>query len=116
MQIQLKEPNIWLASEPVDFRKSINGLSAIVVDQFQQKIGDSIFIFYNGSRKKVKLLCCHRNGMMLIYKSFDRKKLFLKRDAGGLCSLDELQLSWLLAGLDWIEMSNIGGVSFDDFF
>ena len=56
MQIKLTAPKIWMASEPVDFRKAIDGLSALVAKHFHQGLEDHLFIFYNRARNKLKLL------------------------------------------------------------
>lgn len=116
MQIQLKAAKIWLANEPVDFRKAAYGLSQIVASHYQKRLDDSIYVFYNRARNKLKLLAYHRNGMMLVYKSLDKKRFTLKEPVGDLFELTEQQLSWLLAGLDWLEMSRFEPEVFDDYF
>ena len=116
MQIQLKAPKIWLANEPVDFRKAINGLSELIVNHYNHRLENNIYIFHNRAKNKLKLLAYHRNGMMLIYKSLDKKKFTLKKEHGGLYELSEPQLSWLLAGLDWISMSEFDEIGYDDYF
>jgi len=116
MQIQLKAPKIWLASEPVDFRKAINGLTELVVKNFADRLDDHIYVFYNRSKNKLKLLAYHRNGTMLIYKRLDKKRFTLKRNESGLCEMSEEQLSWLLAGLDWVNMSEFNELKYDDYF
>lgn len=115
MQIQLKSNKIWLASEPVDFRKAIDGLGALVCQHFKHKLDDSIYIFYNRSKNKLKILSYHRNGMMLIYKRLDNRRFTFKQDSTGLYAVDAKQLSWLLAGLDWVEMSVHKELTYDDY-
>jgi len=116
MQIELKAPKIWLASEPVDLRKSINGLSAIVLQHFKQRLDNHIYVFYNRSKTKLKLLAYHRNGAMLIYKQLDRRKFTLHTDDKLLCEITAQQLSWLVAGLDWVNMSAFDELIYDDYF
>ena len=44
---------VYLASSPIDGRKAINGLSACVMDAFNQKLMDgSVFVFYNHARNR----------------------------------------------------------------
>ena len=39
---------IYVSAECVDFRKAINGLSALVVEQFASPVTDgSVYVFYN---------------------------------------------------------------------
>jgi|TARA_B100001964_G_C14231866_1_gene600419 transposase len=116
MQLHLKASKIWFATEPVDFRRGINGLSTMVVSQLASQIQAGIYVFYNRAKNKLKLLAYHRNGMMLIYKCLDKKKFTISHTESALYEMDEKQLSWLLAGLDWVEMSVSEGLVFDDYF
>ena len=113
MGIKLSSPKIWLATEAVDFRKSIDGLCELIQRQFEWELKESIFIFLNRDRKKVKLLMWHKNGFVLIYKRMERGCFTLLRAESALIALDEKQLSWLLAGLDWEAMSNWQELAFD---
>ncbi len=116
MQLQLSAPKIWIASEPVDFRCGINRLSEHVVSALGQRVGDQLYVFYNRSRNRLKCLAHHRNGMMLIYKQLDKKKFTLKKGKSGLLEITEEQLSWLLAGLDWVGMSSFPEIKYEDYF
>lgn len=108
-------PKIWLANQAVDFRKSIDGLSEIIISNFDLNPKENIFIFYNQVRSKVKILVWHGNGFVLIYKRLEQGR-FTVQKTNGLVSLDEKQLSWLLAGLDWFSMSHWRELEFDDCF
>ena len=60
---------VYVYLHPVDFRKSINGLSALVelelkLDPFMP----ALFVFGNRQRDKVKVLYWERNGFVLWYK------------------------------------------------
>lgn len=116
MHIQLNAPKIWLATEPVDFRSGINKLSEHVVTQLDRCLGDQLYIFFNRGKNKLKLLAQHRNGMILIYKQLHKKKFTLKVSDAGLVEIEARQLSWLLAGLDWIALSDFPEEVYDDYF
>lgn len=116
MQIRLTAPKIWLANEAVDFRKAIDGLQEIVATQFEHPLEDHIYVFYNRAKNKLKLLAQHRNGSVLIYKRLDKKRFTLRQNKTSLYEIDEKQLSWLLAGLDWINMCEFNELSYDDFY
>lgn len=116
MQIQLSATKIWIADEPVDFRKAIDGLSALVTGHFNHRLEAGIYIFYNRGRDKLKLLARHRNGMLLVYKRLEHRRFTIQENATGLYEIDERQLSWLLAGLDWVEMSSHTDLAYDDFY
>lgn len=116
MELKLSAPKIWLFSEPVDFRKAIDGLSAIVSQHLTETLGDQLFVFYNRGRNKVKILARHRQGMVLIYKRFEKKRLTVKRDTCAVFELNATQLSWLLAGLDWVALSDFPAGCYQDYF
>ena len=116
MQIKLSAAQIYIATEPVDFRKSAHGLSLIVMNQLNANLKDAIYIFYNHAKNKVKILGYHRNGMMLIYKILDKKKFTFNAGGAPVVSITKKQLSWLLAGLDWVSMSENSELLFEDYF
>ena len=105
-----------MADKPVDFRKAINGLSALVVHHFNHRLENNIYIFHNRARNKLKILAYHGNGAMLIYKCLDKSRFTLKEEPSGLYEIDEKQLSWLLAGLDWINMASFESLGVEDYF
>lgn len=114
MRLKLSSPKIWLATEAVDFRKSIDGLCELIKSNFVSNFKESIFIFYSSDRKKIKILTWHGNGFVLIYKRLEQGCFAIQRSEQGLIELDENQLSWLLAGLDWFLMSQWKELEFND--
>ncbi len=60
---------VYLCREPVDFRKSIDGLSALVEQHLQMNpFSNAVHVFVNKKRDKIKALYWHRNGFCLWYK------------------------------------------------
>lgn len=116
MQIRLNAAEIWLASEPVDFRKALQGLTTIVHQHYQKHLKDSLYIFYNRGRNRIKCIGCHRQGMMMIYKVFDKRRFYVETETKALTPLNEHTLSWLLAGLDWQMMSHCNELDYPDYF
>ena len=116
MSLKLSSPQIWLATQAVDFRLSIDGLSQLIESKFNRDLKEGLFIFYNKTKKKVKILTWHKNGFVLIYKRIENGCFSVGCSAEGLTTLDERQLSWLLAGLDWASMSAWKELEFDDYF
>ena len=116
MQIQLSAPKIWLATDPVDFRCGINRLSEYVATHLDRRLEDHVYVFYNRAKNKLKLLARHRKGMMLLHKQLDKKHFTLMRSDAGLIELNDRQLSWLLAGLDWVLMSDYPEQEYEDYF
>ncbi len=116
MQLKLSSPKIWLATAAVDFRCSIDGLCEMVQSQLAMDAKEGIYIFYNRDRKKIKILTWHRNGFVLVYKRLEQGRFTIRQSEHGLITLDERQLSWLLAGLDWNAMSGWNELEFDNYF
>jgi len=116
MQIRLSAPQIWIASEAVDFRMQANGLSELVAKEFKRGLDKHIYVFYNRGKDKLKLLAHHRNGVVLVYKRLEKKKFTLKENGALLYTVTEQQLAWLLAGLDWITMSHEEDGPYEDYY
>jgi len=94
---------VYLHCEPVDFRKQINGLSAIVEQELEvNPFGDALFVFVNRRRTSIKALYWHRNGFCLWQKRLEKQRFaWPNADTMGLtCSLSVRELEWLLEGFD----------------
>jgi transposase len=63
---------LFLADSPADFRKSFDGLSAIVESSFGIEIRSGhVFIFINRRGNQVKLLFWERDGLCLVSKRLE---------------------------------------------
>jgi len=117
--ISFDQQQIYLYSQPIDMRKSINGLSYIISDLSNQSVQDgSLTLFYNRARDKVKLLYWDRNDFVLIYKRLEKGRFkIIKYDENtDVATLDNKQLSWLLAGLDYDLMSQNKALNYSGFY
>lgn len=116
MQLKLSSPRIFIYTEVVDFRRSIDGLYALIHSQFDSQLREDIFVFFNRRYDKIKLLAWHGNGFVLLYKRLEQGRFTKGVEKPGLHSLNEKQLSWLLAGLDWKSMSDWSTLEYQDFY
>lgn len=91
---------IFVYRHPVDMRKQIDGLVALVSGELGRHPADrSLYVFCNRGRDKIKLLIWHRNGYWLMYKRVERQR-FAWPDwfSGDTLQLTEAQLDYLLDG------------------
>lgn len=116
MHISFAEKKIWLCTTAVDFRKAVNGLCAVVVEELKDNPGDGLYIFYNKARNRLKILGWHGNGFILLYKRLEKGRFMPNAKPGDKLTLNVQQLNWLLAGLDWKLLSNWDRPDFKDFF
>jgi transposase len=117
MSLLIQSKNIWVAQQSVDFRCAIDGLCAFIIEHFQTKPQEGLFIFYNRARNRLKLLVWHHNGFMLLYKRLERGKFpFRFSDTLGRIRLEEKQLQGLLLGLDWQSITEWEEVNFKAYF
>src|SRR5699024_10878629 len=66
---------VYLYAEPVDMRKSIDGLSALVEQEMDLSPAmNALFVFCNRGRDKIKLLCWERNGFIVWYKRLEKQR------------------------------------------
>jgi transposase len=117
---------VWLAREPQDFRKGINGLSIVVEEQLAHNpFSGQLFVFINKGRDKIKALYWERSGFCLWQKRLEKERFNWPEHlsgapppanpARGACGtagasdtstivLDGQQLNWLLDGYDLAAM------------
>lgn len=97
---------VYLHRQPVDFRKSINGLVQVVEQAMPLSPMDpALFVFGARGRDKVKVLYWDKTGFCLWYKRLERDRFSWPRAANEpVLHLSVEQLNWLLRGLDILKM------------
>lgn len=93
---------VYLCYMPVDFRKQIDGLAALVESELELDLfGDALFVFANRQRNRIKILYWHRNGFCLWQKRLEKERFaWPGTDAGSTVTLSPKELEWLLEGFD----------------
>ncbi|MGC8210613.1 IS66 family insertion sequence element accessory protein TnpB [Ralstonia pseudosolanacearum] len=91
---------IYLHRDAVDFRKSINGLAALV----EQAMGldpfaAAVYVFRNRRADRIKILGWDRNGFWLLLKRLEQDR-FVWPCQVAVAALSVEQLHWLLQGID----------------
>lgn len=92
---------IYLCVEPVDMRKSFDGLSALVMDVLERDpLSGQLFIFCNRNGDKLKVLYYDGQGLCQWYKRLERGRFRIPRSQGEAVTLTAKELSLLMDGLD----------------
>jgi transposase len=97
---------VWLCVQPVDLRRGIDGLSALVNQVFgQSPCAGSAFVFRNGAGNRIKLLLWDGNGVWLCQRRLHQGHFFWPAADVGSFSITEAQWQWLVMGVDWKRLS-----------
>lgn len=109
---------IYVSLSAIDMRKSIDSLSALVLQEFNQdpQCGH-LFIFFNRSRDKAKVLFWDRNGYALHYKRMEKHRFVVPSVSHhNQILITETQLNGLLAGLNFEIMGDFSEIEYDKIF
>ena len=95
-------PRVFLCIEPVDFRKSIDGLSLLVEQHLDLNPFDAtLYVFINRKRDKIKTLLWEKNGFILWYKCLEKQRFkWSTQSSGSIVTLNGQELTWILDGFD----------------
>ena len=116
MSITINITNAWVACKPADFRKSIDGLCEIIVSAFDVQPTSGVFIFFNRNKNRVKMLVWHGNGFILLYKRLESGKFTWPKSEEDLYVINDKQSRLLLAGVDWITLTDMDPVIYDNYY
>lgn len=68
-------PQVYLHHQPVDFRRSYQGLAAIVEQELgHDPFSGTLYMFINRHRNRIKGLFWEDNGSILYYKALAKEK------------------------------------------
>ena len=92
--------DIYIACGYTDMRKSIDGLAAIVQQQFQlDPFARDLFLFCGRKRDRIKALLWEGDGFVLLYKRLEGGSFNWPRQQSEVKQLTRQQFNWLLEGL-----------------
>ena len=93
---------IYLASKPVDFRKGMDGLAAIVMNEFElDPFSGAIFIFRSKRADRMKLIVWDGTGLVMAYKRIEGAGFVWPHMTDGVIAINRAQFEALFEGLDW---------------
>ena len=97
---------IYLHRDPVDFRKWIDGLVAVIKAEMQLDPYETyLFLFTSRRRDRIKALYWDKTGYAIWYKRLEKDKFAWPRKAEErTLLLTQQQLDWLLDGYDFTRL------------
>jgi len=94
---------VWVATAPVDMRKSFDGLAEHVRAFLgHDPLGGSMFVFRNRSAQRVKILWWDKDGLAIYYKRLEKGTFQFPSAPGSrdqALTIDSTALMRLLSGL-----------------
>jgi len=113
-----EDVRVYISLEPIDMRKAIDGLTVLVAGTLEKNPQSGhIFLFHNKQRNKVKALFWDRNGFIMHYKRLEKGRFMFPRETSeGCLEINEEQLGWLLAGLDFMTMGEFPELQFKNYY
>jgi transposase len=97
---------IYIANSPVDFRKGMDGLAAIVVNEFDLDPFDgAIFVFRSKRADRLKIIVWDGTGLVLVHKRIEGSGFIWPRISDGTISISKAQFEALFDGLNWKSIS-----------
>lgn len=92
---------VWVATAPVDMRKSFDSLSEVVRTFLgHDPLSGSMFVFRNRNAQRVKILWYDRDGLAIYYKRLERGTFRFPRGEERALAIESAQLVRLLSGLE----------------
>lgn len=93
---------ILVATNPVDFRKGHDGLSALVQSVLRKApFTGTVFVFRSKRTDRLKLLYWDGTGLVMSYKQLEDTSFTWPAIRDGAMTLNHAQFEALFAGLDW---------------
>jgi len=100
--LAITNQKIYLYRDYVDFRKQINGLSQIVVNQMKINVyNGSLFVFCCKRKDKLKIVYWDKTGFCMWQIRLEKEKFkWPIKQVDKVIYWNKEQLSWLLKGID----------------
>ena len=93
---------VMVAIRPVDFRKGMDGLAALVKEELKtDPFCGVIYVFRAKRADRVKLLFWDGTGLVLVSKRLEEGRFRWPKLSDGVMRLTPAQLTALIEGLDW---------------
>jgi transposase len=92
---------VWVATAPVDMRRSFDGLAEVVRSFLgQDPLSGDLFVFRNKTGERLKILWWDRGGLAIYYKRLERGTFRFPTGRDRTIAVDQAQLLRLLDGME----------------
>jgi transposase len=99
---------VLIATKPVDFRKGMDGLAAVVKEHLRaDPFSGAIFVFRSKRADRVKLIVWDGTGLCLFAKRLEQGTFRWPKIEDGTMRLAPAQLAALIEGLDWTRVREL---------
>ncbi len=93
---------ILVATQPIDFRKGVNGLVLLVEETLKlDPYSGTIFVFRSKRNDRLKMLMFDGSGVVLVTKWLEAGRFTWPPVQDGALRLPAAKMALLLDGLDW---------------
>jgi transposase len=97
---------VLLASQPIDFRKGVHGLVALVAEALRvDPYCGTIFVFRSKRADRLRLIAWDGSGMVMVSKWLEERRFTWPAIRDGAVELSAVQFSMLIDGLDWTKVT-----------
>ncbi|HUW80815.1 MAG TPA: IS66 family insertion sequence element accessory protein TnpB [Acidocella sp.] len=96
---------VMVASKPVDFRRGMDGLAAMVTHVLlADPFAGDVFIFRSKRTDRIKLILWDGSGLCLVTKRLEAGSFTWPPVQDGVVTLSAAQLRMLFSGMDWTQI------------
>ena len=99
---------VLVATKPVDFRKGMDGLAALVEGYLRDDpFSGTVFVFRAKRADRVKLIWWDGSGLCLFAKRLEQGGFRWPRIEDGMIRLSAAQLAALIEGMEWTRVQSV---------
>jgi Transposase and inactivated derivatives len=107
----------YIACGYTDMRRGIDGLAAIITQQFHRELDESsLFLFCGRRTDRIKALYLSGDGFILLFKRLNNGRFQWPRSEAELRKIDTQAFRWLMEGLAIEQPKAITKLSVKDLF
>ena len=99
--------SVFVATQPVDFRKGASGLMALVQESGADPFSGALYVFRSKRADRVKIVWWDGGGVCLFAKRLDEHGFHWPRLENSVIRLSIAQLMALVEGMDWTRVKAV---------